>query len=299
MKRKKEPAPKWESEAAMFAAFRDLVEQHGIDFYAEAGGHDALLHVTERWPTADDYQNGLRPGDVVLVEGKLKPTFEVLEQILPHRRYGTGWSGGDWAAVLVPEAGREFQEVAAACGVVTIVLKPPDAHVPYRPVTYGPPALACMHGFHDSLRQYGDRVSVPEVNVRQPAGLPSPRVVSQWKIDAVRLCMRGTGAELRTDDFRYPSAVRAPTFVQQGWMRMVRREGRKAVYELLDHTFRPDKRYPEVVAALLERDAELAAAAAPTPDPALVPAARIAAQPELLAPVREQASSSDRGPRAE
>lgn len=88
----------------------------------------------------------------------------------------------------------------------------------------------------------------PRLGVPLVAGVALLWVAS---IDAVRLCLTTVerGGELRSSDFT-GTQVRARTFVERGWMSVARREGRITVYQLADHEGRPDRAYPEVVAAL-------------------------------------------------
>ena len=93
------------------------------------------------------------------------------------------------------------------------------------------------------------RIIVTDLDVEMPAGTPSPRPLTPWKLAAVKLCLHGAGgAELTDADFAMP--LRRRTFLDNGWIRLVRREGRSGVYVLEDRPGRPDLAYQEITAAI-------------------------------------------------
>lgn len=232
---------KWATEAEMFAAFMSEARALGFKCYPESGGHDLIL-------VAPAGIEGLVEGDQIAVEGKLRDNLCVLHQALPPgalypaRKSQTAC---DFYAVLVPGTDAMFREVARALGIR--VLQQPRQDTT-RSRHY--PRHQLAQGWDDELR-----VGLPRkrllLEVEMDAGLPSPSVITPWKVDAVRLCMTVAerGGELRSTDF-VGTQVRARTFVERGWMQVVRREGRITVYQLADHEGRPDRAYPEVVAAL-------------------------------------------------
>jgi hypothetical protein len=236
---------KWATEAEMFSAFMAEARTLGFCCYPESGGHDLILVA----PTGLE-AGGLVEGDQIAVEGKLRDNLAVLHQALPPgslypaRKSQTAC---DFYAVLVPGAAPEFRDVARALGIRVLQQRPGTAPKP--PRGWHPPHQLA-HGWEDDMR-----VGLPRkrllLEVEMEAGAPSPRAVTPWKIDAVRLCMTVAerGGELRSSDFT-GTQVRARTFVERGWMQVVRREGRVTVYQLAEHDGRPDRVYPEVVAAL-------------------------------------------------
>ena len=233
----------------MFAAFVGLVEPLGLLPYPESCGHDLVLEVSERFPHRGGTADALEVGDLVAVEGKLRANLHLLAQAAPHDR---GYRANlrmacDFYAVLSPApCGGDFGDLARMLGIVQIQLSPE--------------ALEGRRGwrlppFLDEHRAFGTRPTLPP-RVQMPAGSPSPRSITPWKVAAVRLCLRGTGAELRSEDFKADDSrgnVRPRTFVERGWMVPDRREGRAYVYRLVDSPTRPDVAYPEVAAALRER----------------------------------------------
>lgn len=231
----------------MFAAFIADAERLGFTAYPESCGHDLVLRAGPNIAVAESWQaDGLAEGDTIAVEGKLHPNVAVIEQALPpwHRVYDptAKTRSADWYAVLVPASDSAFRAVAAAVGVL-VWTRAPDRAAAHRwdVTTWQPTGWPAEHRVTGFLP-----LDLPPP-VRMAAGLPAPRAVTPWKVDAVRLCLRG--GQLRTSDFR-GTRVRAPTFVQRGWMREVSRDGRHAVYELTDAVDRPDLAYPEIADAL-------------------------------------------------
>lgn len=242
----------------MFRAFVSEMRACGFRAVPEACGHDLLLVAGERtrdaargrWSAALDVE----PGDVIAVEGKLRPTAAVLRQALPpHRRRdssGRASPAADFYAVLVPEWDADFGEVAAALDVCVAVMGAPTRW------SFGgerPPEIL-RWAFPDRARVVGHPpLPVPDLDVDMDAGRPSPRALTPWKIAAVRLCLLGLSRELTEADFA-SGPVRKRTFVDRDWIRLVRREGRAGVYALTDRETRPDLAYPEIVDALRRRE---------------------------------------------
>lgn len=232
----------WASEAEMFSAFIHQARRLGFVCFPESCGHDLVLQASaglvDRRETA-----GLEPGDTVVVEGKLRAGTDVLQQALPPRRrvFGSEGPSANWYAVLVPKASSEFIEVAAACGIVVLQLEPSENAWRF-------------WGWDENLRS---EVLVPlelPPEVGMLAGLPSPRSITRWKVAAVRLCLEAVehpNREICGASFRR-GGVRQQLFLDRGWARIARREGRGNVYELLDgKEDRPDLKYPEVAEAIL------------------------------------------------
>ena len=235
---------KWTSEAAMCASFVAAAESAGWLVYPETAGHDLVLVATERVAV----QSGFEVGDQVAVEAKLVANLEVLAQAIPadRRRYA-GDRGADFYAVLVPTMPPGFRDVAAALGILVIrcACDGGQAYHSYNPVQMS------------DWERAGLLCSAPQplvlpLRVRMPAGLPSPRKVTPWKVDAVRICL--LDRELSRDDFK-GTQVSSRTFVDRGWMQVSRREGRVPFWTLVDRPTRPDRMYPEIVAALREEAA--------------------------------------------
>jgi hypothetical protein len=194
-----------------------------------------------------DAPGGLLAGDQIVVEAKLRASMEVLAQVLPsiyeRRRDGRG---PDFFAVLVPERSTAFRDVAEAVGVAVLTwpnLVPGTAA--YRVGRDQPFTLASRHRhYHAGPLDLGLRVEMA-------AGRPGPRSVTPWKVAAVKLCLTGLTRTLHRADFAPP--LRLPLFLERGWVLAAGR-GKTATFALADDCAgRPDRAYPEIVAAL-QRD---------------------------------------------
>ena len=228
----------WPSEAAMFDDFIAAARSEGFVAYPETCGHDLVLE-----------GHGLQ----VVVEGKLRANTKVLVQALPpwHRDSyfaGPSTTGADYYAILTPGVDAEIRALARCVDVLCIDWRFHSAE----DVRWAGPrgALGLLAKLQE--RPTGPTLTrlKPPLAVEQQAGLPAPRSVSHWKVDAVRIALRlRAGAELRSTDFA--GAVKPATFVQRRWMRPLRKEGRVTVYGLgVCADTAPDVLYPEIVAAL-------------------------------------------------
>lgn len=239
--------PKWESEAAMLAVFVEAAKSQGWRCYPETCGHDLILVAG---PDVDPRCKA-EPGDVVAVEGKLSLSMTVLRQALPPWRNayaaGTERKSADFYAVVVPHGcgGGDPGVVAMALCIHVWEVRP--ARVVYdRPY---PAEVGLLHLCDDYRCVGAPALEVHGLDVDMPAGLPSPRGITPWKINAVRLCLLGSTRSLTHDDFRH-TLVRPRSFIDHGWMQVVSGVGKTAVFELVDAPTRPDRVYPELVAAL-------------------------------------------------
>ena len=72
---------RWRSEAEMFASFVVAVKALGFTCYPESCGHDLVMVAPEVIPP--EVSPHVRPGDILVVEGKLVGSVEVLAQSMP------------------------------------------------------------------------------------------------------------------------------------------------------------------------------------------------------------------------
>lgn len=283
------PDPKWASEADMMATFQAEARTWGFRVYPESGGHDLLLQATEATleqlagehrdlahpqsrPHASHpfraFHGELEVGDVLVVEGKLRASFEVLSQAMPRGRLAREWvadesRAADWYVVVVPSAPVGFTTVAEACGVVVVEC------LPERPGRYGygrePAGVVRVSTVDGALRVAGyKRIQVPRIEVEMAAGQPAPRAVTTWKIGAVELCLLAQHRPLTRSDFKC-RRVTPDSMARSGWIECTGR-GKAATWTLTGRGLervepdadgrlfhrprRPDIEYPEIVEAL-------------------------------------------------
>jgi hypothetical protein len=240
--RKKKKKETWPSEASMFTAFMEDASGHGFELYPESCGFDLILRAGPDIDYKQPNFHGLGPGDQIAIEGKLRPSLEVLHQAMPpdFARYGDiKPAAADYYAVLVPEAGPGFRKIAEACGIAVFV---------YPPI--GKWRVSWASALTLDLRTGRSGLELPP-SVVMEAGRPGPRRVTKWKVQAVELCLKALSrnGELRSTDF-VGTVVSPRTFLLKNWIVAARKEGRNVVYKLVDDPSRPDLNYPEIVAAV-------------------------------------------------
>lgn len=254
----RKPAARWESEAAMLSAFMELMRSWGFRVLPESCGHDLLLVVPEEGIKPDSDHNGtswdcLWPGDVIAVEGKLQATPTLLRQITPPYRRSSREDNpvtADFYVALLPSFNGDFSDVAHALGAQMWVFEPPTDDGRWRKMEDGP--HLARYGLNDEYRCHGRRFSLPKIDVAVTPGCPAPRMVTRWKIDAVRFCLEFQDKTAQSQDFtRYD--LRASLFLAHGWAEKVGKEGSQWLYSLLPKPTRPDLQYPEVTQAVLEQ----------------------------------------------
>ena len=249
---------KWESEAAMLTAFTEIARGMGFRVVPEACGHDLILVAGAELKPPGRYQHfpdAVEPGDVIAVEGKLRGSVEVLRQALPpHRRTWTNAAdvaAADFYAVVIPDYDSDFLDVATGIDVSVWTMCPASGSEEHW--TRRPAELKRFEVRHGSRVVGHPRLDVPTLDVEMPAGVPAPRKLTPWKIAAVRLCLLGAQRDLTAADFvGTPVSVRS--LEDRRWITRVSGRGKSAVFRLADHPGRPDRVYPEIVAAIAVED---------------------------------------------
>lgn len=248
------PKP-FRTEEELCAAFAPVARAAGWDVHSEVNGTDMLLVATATCSTEQLEARGtgapgrcvVAPGTQLVVEAKLRGNFDVLVQALPPDPYRR--NAADFYAALVPTAPSGFRAVASRCGVNTIEAARWDG---WNEKWVLNPQLDFLNYRH--VRTPGQKPRwVPPVLVEAPAGQPSPRSLTPWKLAAVRLCLEFEGRDIHASDFK-AAGIDMKRWRDHGWLvNTGRKAGRKATYRLCgpDHTpKRPDMDYPEIAAAL-------------------------------------------------
>lgn len=230
----------WTSESSMLSYVMRRMEGLGWRSYPESCGHDLIL-VAGPNATTHEIDAAVEPGIVIAVEGKLQASLGLLRQATPPWRKER-WKGGtsdvphaDYYVACLPLRSPEFGEVADALGICVWTTRE-ERHLDNQL----DPNHRCL-GFA--------RLPVPAVRVEVVPGTAAPRAVTPWKLAAVALCLRGVerGA-LTREDWEVHSVVNRRTFLDRGWCE---RDGKH--WRILDSPTRPDRVYPEIVAALVPR----------------------------------------------
>jgi len=226
MARAKLPTGMFGSEAELCELLTKVARAAGFLVHAEVGGWDLVIVSRE---------TGLQCG----VQAKLRPNVDVLAQA-----FGTDSHepGPAVHAVLVPVPSRAFLQVAARLDVMVIQGVTLDRFDLASAVSRAP------------RWQHKAPLWVPDVEIITPAGVASPRKVTEWKVNAVKLCLliRERGY-VTTADMRRLGQNRSWWFMRSAPI-LVRseHESRQARYVFADPSspLVPDLRWPEIVTAL-------------------------------------------------
>lgn len=219
------------TEAELCAEFTKVARANGWEVYAETGGWDLLLVWTGDAPVLVydsghrelELHNGpeegfsgsklaamedeieLAPGDQWGIQAKLRGSFEVIDQAL----VGVQWvergrtqrmAAPDFRSVLVPSASAPFLHICShlRLGVVTPLIT--DVYRPtYRWTT------RLQH-------------TLPPIVPSWTGGAPSPKSLSHWRVQALKICARLRAGEiLMRKDFK-EYEINIKTFVQRHWI---------------------------------------------------------------------------------
>lgn len=219
------------SESELCDAFSQYATDRGFVVYPETSNFDLLL-VCEKPPTTE-----FRAGDYIGVQAKMRAGVEVLAQTIPN------WSsrvGPDFYVILVPEASETFEYVANSLRL--------DVAMHAGPLGWS---------FHPKYRyDFFQKPWVPEVRVETPAGVPSPRSVTKWKLAAVRICMKAEDRGFLTaaDFSEYNVDMRR---WRDYWLEKIPTERGPQRYKLNDNPTAPHRMYPEIMAALRAKDSQM------------------------------------------
>jgi hypothetical protein len=242
-----------ESEVALCDRLRDWAERLGFEVYPEVAGWDLVLVASRPIELGRNGQE-VAAGEQVGVHAKLRANCDVLAQAVTDEFAS---SGPTWPMVGVTVAGGSFRYIAHRLGVGVI-----ECPVP------GPgPGVKSYVGTRVAV--YPRRTAVkalvlPPVASRAiVAGAPSPRVLSPWRVKALRfLAFVRAAAETRFRASDVKTHGLSISWVERwgvpvDWATENRRGKpvRVRVYQLTDNAERlPDWGYLDVARELLEAD---------------------------------------------
>jgi hypothetical protein len=227
-------------ESDLCAEFMAWARGQGHRCYPEWGGWDILV-VTSA---------GVHVG----VEAKMRAGIDVLEQAM--------WPAEDspgptYHAVLVPTAGGSFKSIARRLKVWVMEWSPKPAWLAqYRQKsdTLLPAGVRHLEWIHQAAQQLP-----PVEELNQPAGVPSPSSLTQWKLKAIKLILRlESRGYVTSKDFNELGISMGSTWVGR-WIewdgtKIGRRHRYVAIAE--PRSTRPDKMHPEVADAIRAQVAE-------------------------------------------
>lgn len=223
----------YKTEAALCAAFAEVVKAAGWKVYNETAGWDQLL-VNDK-------------GEQAGVQAKLRCNVDVIYQALQRSHIGP-----DWHCVLVGSRNHGFNDVCFACKVMVFS---PDYDRRFRldrlPGGRRSFLTDTTLGLWESMRWNPEqRHTLPAYLPDVPAGVPCPVQLTEWKIKAIRLCtlLRINGVLTRAD-FKAHGVNSQRWFIgKTRWLENV--HGKRGVYRVVAGAKLPDEAHPEVAAQI-------------------------------------------------
>lgn len=233
------------SEEMLARQARAAFEAVGFDVYPEAGGVDLLAVATDAVQI-----EGIATGDLIGIEVKLAPTFDLLRQCIGSAT-ARAWDhpevfacpskGTHYRVSVTPRMGESSRKIFEHFGIEWFLPQMLQSHTIRR-------KLATAFRF-----QPRELVAVPSIKVEVRAGVPAPKKHSERKVMAVKLARRArrqggkvTAGEIRAEGLN-------PAFVAHPEIGFLAHHER-GVYRLLDmragKMVAPDLLHPEIVSAL-------------------------------------------------
>ncbi|HVZ89605.1 MAG TPA: hypothetical protein VHG72_21770 [Polyangia bacterium] len=173
--------PRSESEVNLCDRLRAWAEGLGFEVYPEVSGWDLVL-VCEKPTELERHGTTIQPGEQVGIHAKLRPSCEVLMQAAPG---GDDDRGPRYPFVAVPRAGRGFKYIARRLGLGVI-----EADAAGKRLHWNSPERERVIKISEDARPRRVdilQLKLPPVASRAiVAGAPSPRVLSEWRVKALR-----------------------------------------------------------------------------------------------------------------
>lgn len=187
---------KFASEADMLAKFMERLAKENarvVDMISKRGdrfGNDEWIAYPETCGF-DLVLRGRHSGIQVGIEAKLSLNAKSLCQAVCGAADYYSMPGPDYRAVLVPSKGQVsgMSELAAFIGVTVIVLSYDGCDWRFRPEL--PSTNQWQYSERRSWHPWvpAEQLKLPDYIPDTIAGTPSPRVLSPWKISAIKLCI--------------------------------------------------------------------------------------------------------------
>lgn len=179
-----EPKPRTESEVDLCDRLRDWAERLGFEVYPEVAGWDLVLVATERVETGrlGGIFGRAEIGYQVGIHTKLRASCEVLAQALPPAA-DYPFSYPHFGYVAAPRPGEGFRTLARHLGIGVIDTDPQARTWNGRAKSAGPDPVVRSQ---PPLRLDKPLALPPVASRAILAGAPSPRVLSEWRVKAIR-----------------------------------------------------------------------------------------------------------------
>lgn len=226
----------FKTEAEMCKAFTARAERSGWDVYPETAGWDLLLvwrdapvpsiydenlpldatqgfgrsfcRVLHTWDPLEEespfseWDRALKPGMQLGIQAKMHPNVEVLAQAI-ERWYDRRHPGPDFRGLLVPHTSEDFNILATRLGLRVFV----EDHRQERVVVA--PRVKW---------RVGKRLHLPPIKPSWSGGEKHPRVLSEWRVRALRICilLQDRGWVTKADFIKHQIEHR--TWVARRWI---------------------------------------------------------------------------------
>lgn len=226
----------YKSEEELCDVLKLYAREVGYEVYSETNGYDLLL-------VKDDIQIG--------IQAKMMANIEVLYQAITSVAVSV-------KAILVPRSSREFNVIARKLNVLVIEgtkqeydLNAYDGRNPYEVRSYWAKKITTdLKTIWPGYIIKAKKVWLPEVNIDIPAGVKSPKVITEWKIKAVKLCiLLDEKGYLTSADFK-AAKVHMGLWTEKWLNRLEEKDGKLYKYVRRVGVELPDQKNPEVVEAL-------------------------------------------------
>lgn len=176
------------SENELCRGFAEYAQELGWKVYPETSNQDMLLIATDKVEIA-----GASAGTQIGVQAKMVDNLDVLAQAMP----SVEEKGPHYHAVLVPRAKENFKYLARRLRIVIFTgmeftYPEQQDYRKWRDKTW----LKSFRGNLTSLPRayqlyYDEPLWHPDIEIWTPPGVKSPKSLSPWKINSVRLCLHG------------------------------------------------------------------------------------------------------------
>lgn len=169
------------SEVDLCDRLRDWSERLGFEVYPEVHGWDLVL-VADKPTALERHGIEIQPGEQVGIHAKLRPSCEVLMQAVP---WNEDTPGPRHPFVAVPQAGHGFKFIAHRLGLGVIETDTHGRRPTWKRVEL-PPEIKIAE-WPRARPPHVSQLKLPPVASRAiSAGAPSPRVLSEWRVKALR-----------------------------------------------------------------------------------------------------------------
>ncbi len=189
------------------------------------------------------------------VQAKIKANIDVLSQAIDGIHYNPKTNiencGPHVRAVLVPRASKEFIKVARALNI--LVIEGVELYFDWTTKRYSwikniKTDVNIL--YHNYIRAIKKVCWIPEIEINVPAGIKSPKIITPWKISAIKICsLLDKNGFLTTKDFK-EAKVSMTLWLKKKWLiNSNEKSGKLIKYIRNTNVLLPDQIYIEIVEA--------------------------------------------------